>query len=129
MESDKPGFQTIDEYIAAQPAALRALLETMRATIRAAAPDAQEIISYQMPAFYLQGNLVYFGAGKNHIGFYPTPSAIQAFAQELSAYAGAKGSVRFPLDKPLPLELIGKIVAFRVAENLAKAEKKAGKRK
>jgi uncharacterized protein YdhG (YjbR/CyaY superfamily) len=72
---------------------------------------------------------VYFGAGKNHIGFYPTPSAIQAFAQELSAYAGAKGSVRFPLDRPLPLELIGKIVAFRVAENLAKAEKKSGKRK
>jgi uncharacterized protein YdhG (YjbR/CyaY superfamily) len=129
MDGNKPGFQTIDEYIAAQPAEIRALLETMRATIHAAAPDAQEIISYQMPAFYLKGNLVYFGAGKNHIGFYPTPSAIQAFAQELSGYAGAKGSVRFPLDQPLPLALVGKIVTFRVAENLAKAEKKAGKRK
>jgi len=100
MDSDKPGFRTIHEYIAAHPPEMRALLETMRAAIHAAAPDAQEIISYQMPAFYLKGNRVYFGAGKNHIGFYPTPSAIQAFAQELSAYEGAKGSMRFPLDWP-----------------------------
>jgi uncharacterized protein YdhG (YjbR/CyaY superfamily) len=102
-------------------------LKEMRATIRAAAPEATEIISYQIPTFYLKGNLVHFAAFKNHIGFYPTSSGIQAFKKELSIYEGAKGTVRFPIDKSLPLKLISKIVKFRVAENLKRAEVKSKK--
>ncbi len=129
MESNKAGFKSIDEYIATFPEPIQALLQAVRATVKAAAPDAEEIISYQMPAFALKGNLVYFSAGKNHIGFYPTPSAIKAFEDELSVYKGAKGSVQFQYNEPLPLELIGRMVQFRVAENLKKAEKKAKKKK
>ena len=129
MESDKIGFNTIDEYIATFPEEVQKILEELRETIKAAAPDAEEKISYQMPTFALKGNLVHFAAFKNHIGFYPTPSGIQAFRNELSVYEGAKGSVRFPIDKPLPLELIRKIVTFRVAENLEKAELKSSKKK
>ena len=129
MESNKAGFVSIDEYIATFPEETQKILEQLRATIKAAAPDAEEKISYQMPTFALKGNLVHFAAHKNHIGFYPTPSGIQAFKHELSIYEGAKGSVQFPIDQPLPLELIGKIVKFRVAENLKNAEKKSGKRK
>ena len=129
MDGNKTGFQSIDEYIATFPEPIQALLQDLRATIKAAAPDAQEIISYQMPAFAQKGNLVYFSAGKNHIGFYPTPSAIKAFADELSVYKGAKGSVQFQFDEPLPLELIGRMVQFRVAENLKKAEAKVKKKK
>jgi uncharacterized protein YdhG (YjbR/CyaY superfamily) len=92
----------------------------MRQTIRKAAPEAIEAISYQMPAFKLNGNLVYFAAFKNHIGFYPTPSGIESFTEELSPYAKGKGSVQFPLDKPIPYDLVEKIVLFRVKENLAK---------
>ena len=129
MENNKARFDSIDEYIATFPAKIQKILGELRATIKAAAPDAEEKISYQMPTFALKGNLVHFAAYKNHIGFYPTPSGIEAFKQELSIYEGAKGSVKFPIDEPLPLELISKIVTFRVAENLEKAESKAGKKK
>jgi len=95
-------------------------LETIRRTIKEAAPQAQETISYQMPAFKLNGVLVYFAAHKNHLGFYPAPSGIAAFKNELSAYSPSKGAVQFPLDKPMPLDLIKRIVEFRVKENLAK---------
>lgn len=129
MKNDKVGFTSIDEYIATFPKATQNILQEVRATIRAAAPDAEEKISYQMPTFFLKGNLVHFAAYANHIGFYPTPSGIEAFKDELSIYEGAKGSVQFPIDKPLPLKLITKIVKFRVAENLKKAETKSGKSK
>jgi uncharacterized protein YdhG (YjbR/CyaY superfamily) len=129
MESNKVSFTSIDEYIATFPKEIQTILEELRATIKASAPDAEEKISYQIPTFALKGNLVHFAAFKNHIGFYPTSSGIQAFKHELSIYAGAKGSVRFPIDKPLPLKLISQIVEFRVAENLGKAEIKSSKRK
>lgn len=129
MDSKKAGFQTIDEYIATFPDDIQKLLEVMRATIHAAAPDAIEKISYQMPTFYLKGNLVHFAAFKNHIGFYPAPRGIEAFAQELARYEGAKGSVRFPLDEPLPLDLVSRIVKFRAAENHKNAEDKANQKK
>ena len=124
----KTGFNSIDEYIATFPADIQKLLQEIRAVIKSAAPDAEEKISYQMPTFFLKGNLVYFAAFKNHIGFYPAPTGIETFAQDLSQYKGAKGSVQFPLDEPMPLDLITKIVKYRVAENLKKAEMKAGKR-
>jgi len=126
MESNKVGFVSIDAYIATFPEETQKILEELRATIKAAAPDAEEKISYQMPTFFLKGNLVHFAAFKNHIGFYPTPSGIRAFKKELSIYEGAKGSVKFPKDKPLPLKLISKIVKFRVAENLKNAGIKLG---
>ena len=116
--------KTIDEYIAAFPAHVQAILEQIRMTIRQAAPEAQETISYQIPTFTLKGNLVHFAAFKNHIGFYPTPSGIEQFKGELSAYHGAKGSVRFPLDKPIPFDLIRRIVLVRVQENLDRAAAK-----
>jgi uncharacterized protein YdhG (YjbR/CyaY superfamily) len=96
------------------------VLEQVRAVIKAAAPDAREAIKYRLPTFVLNGNLVHFGAFKKHIGFYPTPSGIEEFRDELSVYENAKGSVQFPLDKPIPLKLISKIVKFRVAEACAK---------
>ena len=126
MQSHKSGYGSIDEYMAALPPKTRKILQGLRGTIKAVAPGAEERISYQMPAFTLKGNLVYFAAFKNHIGFYPTSSGIRAFKRELSRYVGGKGSVRFPIDEPLPLGLIRKIVKFRVAENLKNAEKKAG---
>ncbi len=129
MEPHKAGFRSIDEYIATFPEDTQALLEAVRAVIKAAAPDAEERISYQMPAFALNGNLVYFAALKNHIGFYPTTSGIEAFKDELSMYESTKGAVKFPVSQPLPLELISKIVQFRVAENLNKATAKAHKQK
>ena len=129
MESNQGGFNSIDEYIATFPEEIQEKLAELRATIRASAPDAEEKISYQMPTFALKGNLVHFAAHKKHIGFYPSPSGIQAFKLELSIYEGAKGSVRFPIDKPLPLELISKIVKFRVTENLENAEIKSSRRK
>lgn len=117
----------IDKYIANFPNEVQEILERIRATIREAAPDAEETISYQMPTFRLNGNLVHFAAYKKHIGFYPTPSGIEKFKKELAAYQSAKGSVQFPLDRPIPYELIGKIVAFRARENLARAEAKGKK--
>jgi uncharacterized protein YdhG (YjbR/CyaY superfamily) len=127
-ENDAP-FSSIDAYIATFPKHVQDILNTLRATIRAAAPDAEEKISYQMPTFTLKGNLVHFAAHTNHIGFYPTPSGIAAFQDELSPYKRAKGSVQFPLEQPLPLDLIRRIVQFRVAENLATAATKSRKRK
>jgi uncharacterized protein YdhG (YjbR/CyaY superfamily) len=130
MDSKKAGFNSIDEYIATFPENVQAILQEVRATIKAAAPDATEKISYQMPTFYLKGNLVYFAAWKNHIGFYPIPSGLAAFEEELSQYEHTKGGVQFPMNKPMPLDLITRIVEFRVTENLKKAEsKKSGKSK
>ena len=125
MDADQETPKSIDDYIAGFPPDVREILESIRAIIRAAAPDAEETISYQMPTFTLQGNLVHFAAFKNHIGFYPIPTGIEAFKDELSAYVCGKGSVQFPLDQPMPLDLIRRIVEFRVKENLAKAEAKA----
>jgi uncharacterized protein YdhG (YjbR/CyaY superfamily) len=117
-KSDKP--TTIDEYIAQCPEDVQPILAKVRAVIKESAPGAVEKISYQMPAFYLKGNLVYFGAHKNHIGFYPTGSGIEAFKEELSDYKWSKGAVQFPLDQPIPYDLISRIVKFRVAQNLKK---------
>ncbi len=125
MEHTRADFTSIDDYIARYPPDVQALLEALRATIHTAAPDAEERISYHMPTFALDGNLVHFAALKNHIGFYPTASGIEAFKHELSGYEGTKGAVRFPIDQPLPLNLISAIVRFRVAENRTKAETKA----
>lgn len=122
---NQASYDTIDVYIARFPAEIQAVLQEMRATIRAAAPDARETISYAMPAFAQHGNLVYFAAAKQHIGFYPTSSGIAAFQAELARYPGSKGAVRFPLGEPLPTELIARIVRFRVDENLARAAAKA----
>lgn len=119
--------QTIDEYISRFPKEIQERLETMRATIREAAPEAEEAISYQMPTFKLNGNLVHFAAFQHHIGFYPAPTGIEQFEKELSRFKGGKGSIQFPLDQPLPLELVRKIVKFRVAENLKRAEAKRKK--
>jgi uncharacterized protein YdhG (YjbR/CyaY superfamily) len=121
--------QTIDDYIAGCAEAVQPLLEKIRATIRKAAPEAEEAISYQMPTFRLHGNLVHFMAHTKHIGFYPAPSGITAFKDELAKYASAKGSVQFPLDKPIPYVLIHKIVKFRVKENLEHATAKAKQKK
>ncbi len=129
MQSNKTGFTSTDEYIATFPREIQKILEELRATIKAAAPDAEEKISYQMPTFFLNGNLVHFAAFKNHIGFYPTPAGIEKFEKELSRYEGAKGSIKFPIAEPLPLELISKIVKFRVTQNLKKAETKSKKKK
>lgn len=120
-------IKTIDDYIAVFPENVQEILQKIRETIQAAAPEAEEVISYQMPTFKLNGNLVHFAAFKNHIGFYPVPSSIEKFKKELSRYKGAKGSVQFPLDKPMPLTLIDKIVKFRVRENLASAKVKTAK--
>ena len=129
MEENKITSKSIDEYILKFPPEIQEILKTLRKVIKESAPDAEEKISYQMPTFVLHGNLVHFAAYKNHIGFYPTPSGIDAFKDELSEYKGAKGSVQFPIEKPLPYELISKIVKFRVAENIKKAEDKLKKKK
>jgi uncharacterized protein YdhG (YjbR/CyaY superfamily) len=129
MESNKKGYRSIDEYIAQFPEEVQITLKKLRAVIKAAAPDAEERISYQMPTFRLKGNLVHFAAYKNHIGFYPTPGGIKPFEHELSVYEVSKGTVRFPIDKPLPMELISKIVKFRVEEDLKKDAKKPQKKK
>jgi uncharacterized protein YdhG (YjbR/CyaY superfamily) len=114
---------TIDEYIQGFPTDVRTRLSALRSTIRQAAPQAVEKISYRMPTFYLNGNLVHFAAFERHIGFYPTPSGIARFQKELKKYKSAKGSVQFPLDEPLPLDLVAAIVKFRVAENSRKKVK------
>lgn len=120
----QPGFSTIDEYIRRFPGPVQKKLTTLRGLIQQLAPGAVEKISYQMPAFHLEGILVYFAVHAAHIGFYPTPSGIANFEQELSRYEHSKGAIQFPMDEPLPVDLIGKIVRFRVAENLEKANKK-----
>src|ERR1700730_7337039 len=118
MNATKKQFKTIDEYIETFPEDVQSILEKMRQTIRKAAPEAEEAISYQIPTFKLYGNLVHFAAFKNHIGFFPTTSGIAAFKKELSPYAGSKGTVRFPIEKPVPYDLVRKIVMFRRKENL-----------
>lgn len=123
MKSSPIAPSTISDYIAGFPQEVQAMLEKLRQTIRDAAPDATEKISYQMPTYYLNGNLVHFAAYANHIGFYPTPSAIVAFEAELKQYKTSKGAIQFPLDTPLPLALITKIVKYRVAENIASPAK------
>jgi uncharacterized protein YdhG (YjbR/CyaY superfamily) len=128
MEDDRTRPRDIDEYIARFPRDVQKLSQQVRATIQKAAPDAEEAIAYQMPTFRLEGNLVHFAAYKKHIGFYPTPSGIDKFKHELSAYKGAKGSVQLPLDKPLPFDLISRIVTFRVKENLERAESRRNKK-
>jgi len=124
MIANKSKPKNIDEYIADFTPSVRTKLEEIRRTIRKAAPQAEETINYQIPTFTLKGNLVHFAAFKNHIGFYPTPSGIEAFKKELSVYAGAKGSVQFPLDQSLPLSLITKIVKFRIKQNMEKSKSK-----
>jgi uncharacterized protein YdhG (YjbR/CyaY superfamily) len=129
MEENKTTYISIDEYILQFSPEIQEILQTLRKVIKESAPESTEKISYQMPTFDLHGNLVHFAAYKNHIGFYPAPSGIDAFKGELSGYKGAKGSVQFPIEKPLPYELIRKIVEFRVAENIKKAQDKIKKKK
>ena len=124
MKTKQATPQNIDEYIAGFPNDIQEKLQKIRMTIRKAAPKAEEKISYQIPAFALNGNLVWFAAFKKHIGFFPTSSGTREFQKELSIYKGAKGSVQFPYDKPIPLGLIGRIVKFRLKENLARAAAK-----
>jgi len=125
MESGKQQPSDIDEYIAGFPPEVQQILRQVRATIRQAAPEATEAMAYGLPTFRLDGNLVHFGAHPKHIGFYPTPSGITAFEEELAPYKRAKGSVQFPLSEPIPYELIGRITRYRVAENEALAQAKA----
>ena len=117
MENKRKGFNSIDEYIMTFPKDVREILQGLWKAIKKAAPDAEETISYGIPTFVLQGNLVHFAAYKKHIGFYPTPSGIREFKKELSRYRTARGTVQFPIDKPLPLDLVKRIVKFRAAEN------------
>src|SRR4051794_852979 len=124
MKNDSKVPETMDEYIMGFPVDIQEKLEALRATIRKAAPEAKEIISYAMPTFYLKGNLVHFAVFKNHIGFYPAPSGIETFKEELSPYKTSKGAAQFPIDKPLPLSLVSKMVKYRVKQNLAKATTK-----
>jgi uncharacterized protein YdhG (YjbR/CyaY superfamily) len=112
--------KNIDEYIAGFPEEVQEILHQVRMTVKEAAPDAEEVISYSMPAFRQNGIVVYFAAFKNHIGFYALPSGNEAFRKELSAFKTGRGSIQFPLDKPMPLDLIRQIVKFRLIENLQK---------
>ncbi|NMB62523.1 MAG: hypothetical protein GYA18_09320 [Chloroflexi bacterium] len=124
MEGHKKEFHTIDEYIATFPADVQRTLNELRQVIKTAAPQAGEKISYQMPTFTLEGNLVHFAAYKKHIGFYPASSGIARFQQDLSAYKTSKGAVQFPIDQPIPYELVCRMVTFRVRENLERAAAK-----
>jgi len=127
MISDNSTPDDIDKYISNFPDNVQLILQELRATIQKAAPTAKETISYQMPTFTLHSNLVHFAAYKNHIGFYPAPSGIESFKDELKPYKTSKGAIQFPIDKPLPLNLISKIVTYRVEENSNKATKKPKK--
>jgi uncharacterized protein YdhG (YjbR/CyaY superfamily) len=120
MEAKKDRPTTVDEYISLCPQDVQPVLLEIRSVIKETAPAAVERISYQMPGYYQNGYLVWFGLHQNHIGFYPTGSGIEAFKEELAAYKRSKGAVQFPLDRPIPYELIRKIVKYRVAENLKK---------
>jgi uncharacterized protein YdhG (YjbR/CyaY superfamily) len=127
MENNKASYESIDEYIAQFPDGVQRILQELRRVIREAAPDAKEKMSYQMPTFALHGNLVHFAAYKNHVGFYPDPAGVEAFRDKLVGYKTTKGAIQFPIDKPLPYDLIAEIVEFRVAENIKKAEDKRRK--
>ncbi len=128
MDRTRGGFSTIDEYIAEFPEDIQLKLRELRAVIAAEAPQASEKISYAMPTFYLNGNLVHFAAYQRHIGFFPAPTGLAEFEQELAPYKHSKGAVQFPLDRPLPLDLVRKIVRYRVQENLRKAAEKRKKK-
>jgi uncharacterized protein YdhG (YjbR/CyaY superfamily) len=128
MKTGQRAPKNMDDYIAGYPEDVRRILEKVRRTIRKAAPEAEETIKYQIPTFILKGNLIHFAAYRNHIGLYPAPMGNTGFKQELLAYATGKGTLQFPLDQPIPFDLISKIVKFRVKENLAKAAAK-GKKK
>jgi len=118
-------YKTIDEYIKTFPKDIQIILEKIRQTIHETAPETVETVSYQMPTFKLNGkNLVHFAAFKEHIGFYPTPSGIDSFEKELAPYRTGKGTLQFPLDKPIPFNLVKKVVIFRVKENLNKKRQK-----
>jgi uncharacterized protein YdhG (YjbR/CyaY superfamily) len=128
MKTSQKAPGDIDQYIAGFPHDVQKILQKIRLTIRKAAPEAQEKMSYQMPTFTLHGNLVYFAAYKNHIGFYPAPRGIETFRKELAAYEGGKGTLKFPLDEPIPFDLIARIVKFRVQDNLERAAARKKKR-
>ena len=128
MKTSRTAPKDMEQYIAGFPNDVREILTKTRMTIRKAAPDAEETIKYQIPTFTLNGNLIHFAAFKNHIGLYPAPGGIEQFKDALSVYEGGKGSVRFPLDQPIPFGLISKIVKFRVKKNLERAEAKRPKR-
>jgi uncharacterized protein YdhG (YjbR/CyaY superfamily) len=116
MKPSRPNFKTIDEYIAAFPEDIQEILEKLRVVIKGSAPEAEEAIAYGIPTFRLNGNLVHFAAFKDHISFFPTSSPIPAFKKELAPYKQSKGTIQFPLGKPIPFGLVKKIVKFRVAE-------------
>ena len=118
---------TINEYISEFPEEIRFKLEQIRETIQQAAPEAKEAVRYGMPTFVLNGNLVHFAAYKNHIGFYPAPSGIDAYLDELAVYRTGKGTIQFPIDQPIPFNLVKKVVEFRVNENLGKRKGKVKK--
>ena len=129
MEDNKVKFNSIDEYIGLFPSEVQGILTTLRKVIKESAPEATEKISYQMPTFAMHGNLVHFAAFKKHIGFYPAASGVAAFTDKLAEYKTSKGAIQFPIDKPLPYELIKEIVQFRVDENRKRAEDKLKKKK
>ena len=128
MEDNKVKFNSIDEYIGLYPSEVQDILTTLRKVIKESAPEATEKISYQMPTFAMHGNLVHFAAYKKHIGFYPAASGVAAFTDKLVEYKTSKGAIQFPIDKPLPYELIREIVQFRVDENRKRAEDKKKKK-
>lgn len=123
MDNTRPAFSTIDEYIAGFPAEIQEKLQAIRRVIHETAPEATEKISYQMPTFFLNGNLVHFAAFKNHIGFYPAPTGLDAFKDDIAQYPHSKGAVQFPFDRPIPFDLVKRIVVFRREENLKKKKK------
>ncbi|MFB4327013.1 MULTISPECIES: iron chaperone [Paenibacillus] len=129
MKDDKIVYGSIDDYISGFAPEVQDILQTLRHVIQETAPEAEEKISYQMPTFDLHGNLVHFAAFKKHIGFYPAPSGIEAFQDELKVYHASKGTLKFPIDQPLPYDLIRRIVQYRVQQNLEKAESKAKKKR
>jgi uncharacterized protein YdhG (YjbR/CyaY superfamily) len=126
-KSAKPP-ETIDEYIALYPTNVQAILKKIRTTIRKAIPAADEAIKYGLPTFVLSGNVIHFGAFKHHIGVYPAPRGLEKFKKELAAYEGSKGAVKFPLDRPIPYDLIARIAKFRAKDNLERAAAKKKKR-
>jgi len=128
MNEDKVVYQSVDQYIAGFPTKTQEILQSLREKIQEFAPEATEKISYQMPTFALHGNLVHYAAYKNHIGFYPGASGIKAFEHALSSYKSAKGSVQFPINEPLPFDLISEIVKYRVTDNVERQQEKLQKK-
>jgi uncharacterized protein YdhG (YjbR/CyaY superfamily) len=124
MDGEKAVYTTIDEYIAGFPEEIQKKLKELRAVIKETVPEATEKISYQMPTFYLNGNLVHFAAFTKHIGFYPAPTGLEAFKDEIAQYPHSKGAVQFPLNKPIPFDLVRQIVVYRISENAKKASVK-----